>query len=641
MKKKYVKSLSVILCAALVLAGGSATVRAVNLDKKEKDTTKEETVTEETVKSEFEDGSMFYVFSDAEGIAKKMMVSDENGGFVEDDLTKQTNASGKIKENLPIDMKISYKLDGKSISTDQLPGKSGHLEMNIEYKNNLTEKVMVQDQEEEMYVPYVVVTGIMFENQNFKNIQITNGKMLDDGEHTSVMCFALPGLQDNLKIEKEKLDIPQSAKISADVTNFEMAETMTLATNEIFSGIDDSKLNKAEDLEQSLDQLEEAMSQLMDGSSALYDGLDLLLEKSGQLKSGAAKLADGSSALVKGALDLNDGAAALQAGASQLSQGLETLSSNNETLTGGAAQTFQAILQSANEQIAAAGVEIPKLTIENYASVLKNVISSLDQDKVYDQALQQVTQAVNAQRKDIEAAVTNVVKEKVTIQVTQAVLGQLGIEAAPDQQLNPKIQAVINSKVEETMASDEIQSEISKNTDLKIQEIISEKMASEEVQSKFEQASEGAKKLIEVKTLLDSYHAFYNGIIAYTNGVLDAANGASKLNNGASSLKEGTEKLNAGAAELNNGVQQLVNQTPELIQGVSKLREGSMQLSDGLKEFNEKGVKKLTDSADEMDGLLERVKIMIRLSKEYKPFEKENVQLEMPVRFLYRTDCIE
>ena len=642
MKNKYLKPISVILCVALVLAGGSATVRAVNSDKEAKNTKNENIVTEKKKTETFENGNMFYVFSDVEGSAKKVMVSDENGGFVESDLTKQTNESGTVKENLPIDMKISYEIDGKSVSADQLSGKSGHFKMKIDYTNNMKETVMIKGQEEEMYVPFVVMTGVLFDNKNFKNIEITNGKMLDDGEHTSVMCFALPGLQDNFKIERGDLDIPESIEISADVKDFEMSETMTLATNEIFSEIDDSKIKKADDLEQSLDQLKDAMNQLMDGSSALYDGLDLLLEKSGQLKSGVMQLAEGSSSLVQGISELNNGVTALQSGSSKLSQGLAALSSNNEVLTGGAATTFQAILQSANDQIAAAGVEIPKLTIENYAGVLNQVISSLDKDAVYEQALSQVTQGVNAQRGAVEAAVTDAVTQKVTAQVTQAVLAQLGIEAAPDQQLPPNVQAVIDGKVKETMESEQIQGEISKNTELKIQQIISEKMASEEVQSKFTQASAGAQKLMEVKTLLDNYNAFYNGIITYTNGVKDAANGAAALNDGASSLQDGVGKLSAGAGELNQGMQQLKDQTPDLIDGVSQLKEGSMKLSDGLKEFNEKGIKKLTDSADQMDGLLERVRTMIQLSKEYQPFDGAgNEQLKMPVRFLYRTDCIE
>ena len=634
MKKNYLKITSILLCAALITAGGGTAIHAVHAEKEEKTKKVQKVKTEKEIDETFESGDTYYVFADASGKAKKVVVSDGEEGFEEE-------TSEKMTKNLPIDMKISYELNGKKIKPEELPGKNGKLKIKFDYQNNQYENKMINGKEEKVYVPYVVMTGMMFDNEVFKNINITNGKMIDDGEHTSVMCFALPGLLHNLNIDKNELDLPESIEISADVKDFEMMETMTITTNEIFNDVDSSKTGKYDDLNSSLDQLKNAMGQLIDGSSSLYNGLDLLLEKSGQLKSGILQLSNGTTNLVNGVSQLDEGVSALQSGASQLSKGLSTLSSNNKMLTDGAAQTFQAILQSANEQIAAAGLEIPKLTISNYESVLNNVIASLDKNAVYTKVEQQVKAAVEQQRPAIEKAVTEAVRAKVQQQVKQAVLAQLGMESVPDEALNPMIVKMIESKTNEMMQSDEIKEQIRVNTDLQVQQIISEKMASDEIQAKLAEASNGAKKLIEVKALLDNYNAFYVGIITYTNGVADAAGGAGRLNSGINDLKNGTTKLKSGAGELNNGVQKLAGAAPELINGVSQLRDGSMKLSDGLKEFDEEGVKKLTEAAkDDLGVLIERINATLQTSKDYNPFSGTERPTDDPVRFIYRTESI-
>lgn len=151
-----------------------------------------------------------------------------------------------------------------------------------------------------------------------------------------------------------------------------------LATNELFndaaSELEDR--NDLDDLDGRLDELTDAMAQLIDGSSQLYDGLCTLLDNSKDLVSGIDQLAAGAAQLKQGADSLSDGAAQLQAGADALSQGLNTLSESNATLNGGAAQVFQSLLSTANSQLAAAGVQAPELTVENYSQVLEGVIAS-------------------------------------------------------------------------------------------------------------------------------------------------------------------------------------------------------------------------------------------------------------------------
>ena len=689
MKDRTKKLLSLAVCAALLVSGVEVTSYAVNETKKEdtkKTVEKADDQTEnkdEEITEILNDKETVYVFAGSDGAVNKVMAGSE----VEKGEEAKEKDLKKAKKALPIEMKLSYKLDGKEISAKDLAGKSGHLSISYTYKNKAYQEMNVNGKKEKINVPFAVLTGTLFDDEIFKNVEVSNGKIVDDGTHTAVAGFALPGLQDNLQLDTKVLEFPETVTIEADVTNCEMMETITLATNEVFSELDESKIKNSKDLEEAVSQLTSAMDQLMDGSSALYDGLDLLLSKSGDLKNGVGMLQDGSNELYNGVSTLDGGAGTLKDGIDQLSAGLATLESKNGELTGGGEQVFNTLLSTANTQIAEKGLEVPTLTIGNYSTVLSNVIASLDENAVYAKAEAQVKAAVEANRGQIEEGVTQAVKAEVQKQVEAAIRQQIQDqmnaaqqqqeeqqqekqqpeeeqaegeqqkeeksegnekdlkENAPQQPMLPteeQIQALIKVKTEEQMKSPEVQALIAQNTELTIQKTISDKMASPEIQAQLAAASEGAKSLISLKASLDSYNAFYLGLISYTQAVTTAKEGAQRLQAGAVVLKDGTLRLVEGAGQLKGGIQQLADQVPALVDGVTQLRDGSMQLSDGLKQFNEEGIKKITDALDgDVKNLVERFKATVTAAKEYRASEDLVEGHQGTITFIYRTEAIE
>ena len=300
---------------------------------------------------------------------------------------------------------------------------------------------------------------------------------------------------------------------------------------------------------------------------------------------------------------------------------------------------FNSLLNTAETQLKANGIDVGELTIGNYKSELGAVINSLDKDKVYAQALEDVTAQVEENRGAIREAVTEVVKETVTGQVTATVRREVeetvraatkaqvredvimsktgksaaeydaAVEAgeideetqkAVDQAVETKmasgeIQDSIKSTVEKQMDSDEVkdkiastidsqmasdtvQQQIDTATEAQVQEKISEIMESEEVRSKLAKAEEGAQAVIALKTSLDKYNAFYLGVLAYTGATDQAAAGAKKLAEGASQLSDGASQLAGGASDL---------------------YDGASKLYDGIDTFDREGVKKLISSLDE------------------------------------------
>ena len=731
MKNRATKFISLALCAVVLFAAVGTSVFALTGEGKESEDENQETTINASAEAETSKDETVYVLAGADGTVQKIIVSDWiKNAMAADSLEDKTELSdienikgdesftlggdnscvwdaqgndiyyqGNIEKELPVQMSVCYTLDGQAIAPEALAGQSGHVTIRFDYQNMQYEEVLLDGKTEKIYVPFTMLTGMLLDTEVFRNVTISNGKLINDGDRIAVVGIAFPGLQEDLAISKEKLDIPDYVEISADVENFEMGMTMTLATTELFGAIDSDKLDLHE-LSDAMAELTDAMDQLMDGSSQLYDGLCTLLEKSGDLVSGINKLAEGAAQLKAGAESLDSGAAQLQAGAAQLSSGLNTLNANSSSLNGGARQVFSSLLSMANTQLSEAGLSVPALTIDNYASVLDGVIASLDDTAVYQAALEQVTATVNANRGMIEEKVTEAVQAQVEAEVsaqvtaavqetvTQAVheneaqfraaviqqaLGMTveeykaaieaglvtqeqqdavnaAVEAAMQAEIDARmqreeIQAQINAVTQQTvgeqMQSDEIQALIASNTELQVQQAISEAMSSDAVQAQLSAAAEGAKSVIALKSSLDSYNAFYLGLITYTSGVSSAAAGANELKTGADALKAGTSELSAGAAELLQGIQTMKDSAPALVDGITQLRDGSMELSDGLKQFNKEGIQKLIEAVDgDLDGLSDRIRVIADVAKNYTSFSGISEHMDGDVKFIYKTDSI-
>lgn len=704
MKNNTKKYLSLALCAALVfsLAGTSAFARTRDFTEKRESCDVSTQSTADAVNASLESGTSLdetvYVLSGADGSVNKIIVSDwlknADSQKGEDEYSQKT-----MEKELPVQLSVSYTLDGKAISPEELAGKSGHVTIRYDYQNLQYEEVQIDGKTEKIYVPFTMLTGVLLDTDVFHNVSVSNGKMVSDGDRLAVMGIAFPGLQEDLAIEKDKLEIPDFVEISADVENFKLGMTMTLATAELFGAVDSDEID-IHDLSDSMADLTEAIGQLMDGSSQLYDGLNTLLEKSEELAYGIDRLAAGGESLQAGAEALESGASQLQTGAAQLSEGLDTLNDNSSSLNNGASQVFSSLLSMANTQLAEAGLAVSELTIDNYAGVLDGVIASLDDTAVYQAAQAQVTAEVEAQREMIRGKVTEAVQAQVEAEVSSqvtaavqeqisqavraneaqfraAVIGQAlslsveeyeaavsaglitgeqqeavnaAVESAmqgemdnrmQSEEIQAQIQSAMEQNLAEQMKGSEVQALIEENTELQVQQAISEAMSSEDVQAQLRAAAEGAQAVIALKSSLDSYNAFYLGLRSYTAGVSSAAEGAGQLKSGVDALKSGTSELSSGSDELLAGIQTIQDNSPALIEGITKLRDGSMELSDGLKRFNEEGIQKLVDVVDgDLEGLAERMRLTADAAASYTSFAGISENMDGVVKFLYKTESI-
>lgn len=629
-KKDLIKVIAV--AAAGVIAGTGVTAAAFGTANKTEDTENTSAASsqaaETTEQKKPSKDETVYVLANADGSVKKIIVSDwikNNGGKTVSDKTelsdiknvkgdesyvmdtdnmREWNADGKdiyyqgtISKALPVDLKVSYELDGKPVSAESLAGKSGKVTIRFDYTNNQYKNVSIDGKNTKIHVPFVMLTGLLLDNDIFTNVEISNGKIINDGDRIIAVGFALPGMQENLNLSRDKVDIPDFVEITADVNNFALSNTLTVAANSIISDLDVSKLDSADDLQASLNELSSAMSKLLDGSSELYGGLSELLLKSNELISGVDKLANGASTL-------SDGAAALSAGLSELV-------SNNDTLNAGAKQVFDTLLSSVSQKLKDNGITVDTLTVENYKTVIGGLLENpTDSQKaelinIADAALNAKLSAIGVPQ-NCYGAVKVLLATKLSSGETQE-SAMAEIAAMLQNISDPQNAAAIGAA--EAYAKSEDGKQIINACCLKLANQTLEPTVKEAVAQ------------------LDGYNEFYKGVLAYTAGAKQAYDGSTELKNGAKELSDGANALKSGSSQLVGSVQQLT--------------DGSKRLADGLKEFNEKGISKLTSLAgDDLGSLVTRIKATVEVSRDYKSFAGIADGTDGDVKFIYRTDEI-
>ncbi|MER2027237.1 MAG: hypothetical protein ABS874_08395, partial [Lachnospiraceae bacterium] len=230
---------------------------------------------------------------------------------------------GTTDKAAPITQKITYYLDGKEISPEDLAGKSGKVKIHIDYDNS--------EKYSDVFVPFTTMTGIIFSNDNVKNVEVDNGSVISEGKNTVVVGMAFPGLSDSLQSAKDDaehlldeteasqrskdrvrdLEIPDSVEITMDATDFKMSTCMTM----VFSGLfdDDEELDEdhdsmLKDMDEKIADLEKDGADLADGAGKLSDGINEATDGSKELADGAGELASGIKEYTDGVSQVNDGA---------------------------------------------------------------------------------------------------------------------------------------------------------------------------------------------------------------------------------------------------------------------------------------------------------------------------------------------
>lgn len=302
-----------------------------------------------------------YVNAAADGSKTKVTVSDwlKNAGVEnvlsdQSDLTgivnvkgdetfEQTNGSvtwntngkdiyyqGTSEKELPVEVKFTYYLDGKETTPSELAGKSGKLKIRIDYKNHAKQTTKINGKKEDIYSPFVMVTGMILPEEKFSNVVIDNGKVISDGDRNIVLGVGMPGMKESLGLDEEEassaiedIRLPESLEITADVTDFSMDPTFTVALSDLLEDLNLNDTDNLDDVMSSLNELEDAALKLVDGSAELSNGVDKLGSSYTEFDEGIGTLKEGIDALNLGASDLTKGIQQYTKGADTLNAGIQ------------------------------------------------------------------------------------------------------------------------------------------------------------------------------------------------------------------------------------------------------------------------------------------------------------------------------
>ena len=420
---------------------------------------------------------------------------------------------GDSKKELPIQCDIKYELNGEEISSKDIAGKSGKIKITLTYKNTDSHIVKINGKDETLYTPFVVACGTVINNDNSKNIQISNGKVIDDGNKTIVVGLAFPGLQESLDISKNTIDIPSSVEISMEASDFEINNIMTYITSKV---IEDDDLSIFDDLDKifsEINTLQSASKQLEDGSNTLRQGTKTYNEKSKEfnsaLKTGKDNLTSGVNKIIS----------SINANTSNFTNQSDTIANLQKLITTNTNTKNALVLQNAslNSILNAGG-----LTAEQESTIRTQITTN--------------TNLIALLNSNIDANNSTLALLKATdissIQQLQAGLNSLqnGLQS-----FDSGIEAIYNG-------SNSLQTGV--NT----------------LATKSSELSQGAKSL-------------YQGTAQLSTGAKALNSGSSQMKTGLNTLDYSTEKLTDANNQLTDGAFTLANGAETLANGITKFNK--------------------------------------------------------------------
>ena len=328
---------------------------------------------------------------------------------------------GTSESELPVTQKLTYYLDGKEVTPEELAGKSGEVTIRFDYTNNQKVTAKIDGKDEDIYVPFMAVSGMILGDE-FSDIEVENGKVISDGSNNVVVGYALPGLKESLNVKDDDFDgdvtIPDYVEVKAKVENFKLDTTMTVvmnATNFISADSD----NDTSKLDEVFDTLTDAMDQLTDGSAELADGVDTLKSKMGDFKDGVGTLQSGVHAYTDGAGKIASGITQLSDSIPTLSNGVGTLNSSAATIADGVELLDNTLKTSFTDQEKAAMQTQASSAVDAQAEAIKNRASAAV-DAQAEAIKNQASSTVDAQAEAIRSQASAVVDAQAEAIKTQA-----------------------------------------------------------------------------------------------------------------------------------------------------------------------------------------------------------------------------
>ncbi len=739
MKKKIVKTISISMAAVLAAAGIGYC--ALNSDEKEAvaDTGKDAQTIQDTIEKNVtfnevgeDKEETVYVLTDANGNVNKTIVSDwlknkdgsstitdksdlKNIENVKSDADYTTGKDGEITwtsngediyyqgttdKELPVDVKVTYILDGKEMSASEIAGKSGKVTIRFDYTNNTKKEVTVNGRKTEMYVPFTMISGMLLDGNTFRNVEVNSGKVISDGNRLVVVGLAFPGMNENLDIasftDNKEMTFPETVEVTADVENFSLGLTLTMGSAELISSVNLNDVTAFDDLKEVVNKLVKSTNELQNGSTKLSTGLKTLKTSFGTYSTGVktyvntvnsnigllndnmAPFANGINTALSGvnqmiaAMEGDEGAVSgakkLADGSAQVNTGLNNLLAKIGTAGGTDNNT---IAGAVNNIAAGSG------TLFGY---LDKMLAAFDNTST-SYGLTDGSQAVSDGVEQLSSELTTMVQTmNKTITDNQTKID--GLKAVIKGGISPTTGQALTEQEITTYTANINQLE---GANAALQSVLAQ-MNPGTMQTQLGTLTTGADNLASgIKSLQQGIKDFKTNDKTLVDGASELNGKMSELESGVNELKNGSKQVSDGAASLSAGVDTLytsmknqlqpglstlfdganllttsvnllyegtkptskdvgtlLSGTDQLTSGINDLSSGADTLSAGMKQFNDEAISKVSDFVDgDLTTIVERIKSTVNLANEYTIYSDAADGKSTSVKFIYETDGIE
>ena len=452
---------------------------------------------------------------------------------------KDVKYSGTTDSDLPVSVEVSYYLNGEYVTADEIAGQSGDVEIHFDYGVNARDRVVVGGSGYDLTHPYIMASGVLLDTDIFTGIEVSNGRVINEAGQAICAGIAVPGLQANLAVSHDLIDLPESVVIKAHANGFKLNGTYTIALTGLLKDFD----SKTDDVTSKLDELESAFGKLSKASSDLVKG-------SRKVADGADKLADGTDELTDGTSALKDGSSTLSAGVSKLVNGSKKVENGADKVAKGASKAEEGAGRLADGMT----------EIKSHNQELSDGTDLLEEN-VFNNATELLQAKLIAAGMPEEEAKLFVLEPATYKLVFKAL-----IEAAPEHAEEfIEAEEKLDSMVEYVEGVHSYIDAVGEAAD-----------GANELSSKMGELTEGTETLEKgTDTLYSGMESLYGKLPKLNNGINKIVSGASKIDNGANKLASGSDELADGMKKFDKqGIKKLVNSLD------------TTQIADTLDRFN-------------------------------------------------------
>jgi len=545
---------------------------------------------------------------------------------------------GTTDKELPVGVEIKYELDGKEIAAKDLLGQSGKLKITVSYTNKSKSTQTINGEKQEMYTPFVMATGIILPDDKFSNVEVDDGKIINEGSNNIVVGFGMPGMAESLDLDEDAADkLPEGFTVTADVTNFSIGNTITFASPSILS---DLELDDIDDL----DDLENKLEKLVDSSEDLVDGSKKLSNKMGELEDKFDDYQDGEKSLNKGIKDLVNGGTTLKKGVKDYTNGVDTLAKGTQSYVNGTKQ-----ITDGNKKLYEAVKDMPS-SYKEFSDGLQAYTKGVD-TLADTKTAKQLTDGADAVTAGIGTLNENLGKLESSYDNYKFLADGLKAQAA--QISDPTQKATILAYVQKL-------EELYRGQKASVGALVSATNKESTLKSGASQVAVGIKKVMtgaqtlsgnsatlrsadqkltsSIATLTASVKKLSEGSKTLSSNDRKLLAGAKKILKASKSVKSGSDKLINGANKLKKGSNKLHKATGKVADGIGKLSDGADDLYEGMDKFDQKGIQKLNNVyEDDIKTLKTRLEKLTDMSKDYTNFSGISKGMDGKVKFVIET----